>query len=88
MLNRNFLSFCVAIYFVFFATIAHAQLPQISSGLSYLSSSQNTEGFWATDASLVETYAATVSAVESMELLNHNQQQTSTSDMEVCRVAT
>ena len=69
MLNRN-LSLCAAVYFVLFVSIAHAQLPQISSGLNYLSSSQNTEGAWSTDSSVVDTTAATVSALESMKLLN------------------
>ncbi len=53
-----------------FSTTAHAQLPQISSGLSYLSSSQNPDGTWGAGTSLVETTATTISALETLKLLN------------------
>lgn len=53
-----------------FATVSHAQLPQVSRGLSYLTSSQNSDGTWGAGTSLVETTATTVSALETLKLLN------------------
>jgi large repetitive protein len=70
MFSRNSIIFCAAFCLVFFATIAHAQLPQISTGLSYLSASQNADGTWQTGTAQVETTAATVSVLETLKLLN------------------
>jgi large repetitive protein len=57
------------LYLVFFATIAHAQPHQVSSGLSYLATSQNPDGTWNTSTQ-VETTEATVSVLESLKTLN------------------
>lgn len=70
MFRRNLIIICAALYLVVFAAVAHAQLPQISSGLGYLDSSQNPDGTWTTSASQVETTAATVSVLETLKLLN------------------
>ena len=56
---------CIVLY----AAIADAQLPQISSGLSYLASSQNTDGTWNTASSEVEITAATMSVIDTLKLL-------------------
>jgi len=53
-----------------FVTSVHAQLPQISSGLSHLTSSQNLDGSWGSGASLVETTATIISVLETLKLLN------------------
>ncbi|ACM21808.1 alpha-2-macroglobulin domain protein [Geotalea daltonii FRC-32] len=68
MLNRN-LIIIVAIVFNL-ATFAHAQLPQIAGGLTFLTASQNPDGTWNTSTSEVETTAATVSVLETLKLLN------------------
>jgi hypothetical protein len=47
-----------------------AQSPQITNGLGYLTSSQNPDGAWTSATTLVETTAATVSALETLKLLN------------------
>jgi len=47
-----------------------AQSPQITNGLGYLTSSQSPDGTWASSTALVETTAATVSALEALKLLN------------------
>ena len=69
MLNNYVRIVCIALYLILSAGIAHAQLPQISSGLSYLTSSQNADGTWHTDTSEVETTAATVSVIDTLKLL-------------------
>ncbi len=53
-----------------FTMAAHAQLPQIASGLGYLSASQNPDGTWETSTTPVETTAVTVGALETLKLLN------------------
>lgn len=70
MFRRNVTIICAVLCLVAFAAIAHAQLPQISSGLSYLSSSQNPDGTWQSSTAQVETTAATVSVLETLKLLN------------------
>ncbi len=55
-------------------TMARAQLPQISNGLSYLASSQNQDGTWNADTSIVETTAAAVSVLDTLKLLNQGKQ--------------
>ncbi len=70
MFKRNLIIISAAMYFLVFAAIAQAQLPQISTGLSYLTSSQNPDGTWNTSTSQVETTAATVSVLETLKLLN------------------
>ncbi len=52
------------------ASPVYADLPQISTGLSYLSSTQNPDGTWQTVTAQVETTAATVSVLETLKLLN------------------
>lgn len=52
------------------ASPLHAQLPQVTSGLSYLTSSQNSDGTWGAGTSLVEMTATTVSVLETLKLLN------------------
>jgi len=52
-----------------FTTAAHAQLPQISNGLSYLSSVQNPDGTWQNETTTVETTTATVTVLETIKLL-------------------
>ena len=70
MLDHYVKIVCVALYLVISTAIAHAELPQISSGLSYLTASQNTDGTWHTGASEVETTAATISVLDTLKLLN------------------
>lgn len=70
MFRRNLFIICAALYLVVFTAIAQAQLPQISTGLSYLTSSQNSDGTWATGAISAEITAATVSTLETLKLLN------------------
>lgn len=70
MFRRNLIIICIALYFVIFAAIAQAQLPQIQSGLNYLTSSPKPDGTWATSTTQVETTAATASALESLKILN------------------
>ena len=53
-----------------FSSAVHAQLPQISNGLSYLTATQSANGTWGVSTSLVETTATTVSALETLKLLN------------------
>ena len=70
MFKRSLLIICAALYLVSFTVLAHAQLPQISSGLNYLTSSQNQDGTWATSAIPAEITAATASTLEILKLLN------------------
>ena len=70
MLKRNFIATFAALYIVVFAAIANAQLTQISSGLSYLASSQNPNGTWESSSTKVEITSATVSVIETLKLLN------------------
>lgn len=70
MFRRNLIITCVVMCLAIFSVTAQAQLPQISSGLNYLTSSQNPDGTWATDTAEVETTAATVSVLETLKLLN------------------
>jgi hypothetical protein len=69
MLKRILILTCAVLNLVVFVTISHAQLSQVSTGLNYLNSSQNTDGTWQTDTAQVETTAATVSVLETMKLL-------------------
>ncbi|MDD2852635.1 MAG: carboxypeptidase-like regulatory domain-containing protein [Desulfuromonadaceae bacterium] len=70
MFKRSLLIICAALYLFIFAPLAHAQLPQMTSGLSYLTSSQNPDGTWDTGTSQAETTAATISVLETLKLLN------------------
>jgi len=54
----------------FFAVSAHAQLPQTSSGLNYLLTSQNADGTWQTNNALADSTAATASVLDTLKLLN------------------
>lgn len=70
MFRRDLIIICAALYLFIFAAFAQAQLPQITSGLNYLISSQNPDGTWSTSTAQVETTAATVSTLETLKLLN------------------
>lgn len=70
MFRRNLIIICVALYLVVFAAIAQAQLPQIQSGLNYLSLSQNTDGTWGSAASTVEITSFTVAGIDALKSLN------------------
>ncbi len=70
MSHRKLIAWIIVLLAILITAPVHAQLPQISSGLSYLSSTQNTDGTWATVTSPVETTAATVSTLETLKLLN------------------
>lgn len=71
MLNRvHILIFNILMLLVVTASTIHAQLPQITNGLSYLSSSQNHDGAWQTTTSPVESYATTTTVLETLRLLN------------------
>ncbi len=70
MHSRQLLILIVMFCSLIFAMAAHAQLPQISSGLSYLTAAQNPDGTWETSTSPVETTVVTVSALETLKLLN------------------
>ncbi|PNU20357.1 hypothetical protein C2E25_08005 [Geothermobacter hydrogeniphilus] len=58
--------FCLVIL----ANNAQAQLPQIATGLAYLTSAQSPNGNWDSTNSQVETTVATTAALESLKLLN------------------
>lgn len=71
MLSRfHILVFNLLLLLIITASPLHAQLPQVSSGLSYLVSSQNPDGSWETIASLAEKTTTTVTALETLKLLN------------------
>lgn len=70
MLRRNLIIICAALYLAVFAAIAQAQLPQITSGLNYLTSSQNSDGTWATTTAQAETTVTTITVLETLKLLN------------------
>lgn len=72
VISRKLVSLCTAVFVVFFVAIAHAQLPQVTSGLTYLSSSQSADGTWSNGSSSVDTTAATVTALDSLKLLNQS----------------
>lgn len=69
MLRRHFIIICALLYLLVFAAIAHAQLPQIQSGISYLTSSQNSDGRWGSSMQF-ETVTTTVTALETLKTLN------------------
>ena len=58
------------LYSILAVSPLHAQLPQIQSGVSYLTSSQNPDGTWGNNASLNETTAVTVAGIETLKILN------------------
>lgn len=60
---------------ILLSTTVFAQSPQITSGLNYLTSTQNPDGSWGDDLSTTEILPATVSVIETLQVLN----QTSTS---------
>lgn len=67
---RQMMRLLLAVICLLYTSVSHAQLPQISTGLSYLSSSQNPDGTWQIGSAQVETTAATVSVLETLKLLN------------------
>lgn len=69
MFSRRLLIICISILLAI-TTTAHAQPPQITSSLSYLSSSQNPDGTWQANTSLVESNATTTTVLETLRLLN------------------
>jgi large repetitive protein len=70
MNKKYFVIIGILFFLSLYIAPAYAQLPQISSGLGYLSSSQNPDGTWQTDTTSVETTAATVTVLETLKLLN------------------
>ena len=72
VVNRRFISFCAGVCTVIFVAVAHAQLPHVTSGLTYLASSQNADGTWSNGASTVDATAATVAALDILKLLNES----------------
>ena len=67
---KNSIIIAVLLAFSLLSSPAYAQLPHISNGLSYLTSTQNLDGSWDNSTSVVDTTAATVSVLESLKLLN------------------
>ncbi|MBJ6751474.1 hypothetical protein [Geomonas anaerohicana] len=72
MARRNFFSFCAGICVFLLVSVAHAQLPQVASGVSYLASSQSVDGTWSNGSSMVDATAATVTALDTLKLLNES----------------
>jgi subtilase family serine protease len=70
MLRQAMRLVVVLICCIYFHSIAHAQLPQISSGLTYLTSSQNTDGTWDSGTTAVDGATATGTVLEALKLLN------------------
>jgi large repetitive protein len=71
MLSRlSTLVLYVALFVVVSVAPAFAQLPQITPGLTYLNTLQNSDGTWGSSTSLVETTNATVTAVEALKSLS------------------
>ncbi len=54
---------------------AFAQTPEITNGLSYLTSSQNPDGSWGDDTSSTEPLPATTSVIETLQILNETSSQ-------------
>ncbi|MEW6054879.1 MAG: CARDB domain-containing protein [Nitrospirota bacterium] len=64
-----------AILFLFlshflFITSVFAQPPEITNGLNYLTSTQNTDGSWGSDITNTELLPSTVSIIETLQILN------------------
>ncbi|MGB9082097.1 MAG: carboxypeptidase regulatory-like domain-containing protein, partial [Desulfuromonadaceae bacterium] len=72
MSNRKLIVWIIVLLAILITAPVHAQLPQISTGLNYLTSSQNPDGTWATSSAETETTAATVSVLETLKLLNQS----------------
>lgn len=70
MFLRKFLFLAALLVLAFTTSPAFADLPQVSGGLSYLTLSQGPDGNWAAASSLVESTAATATALESLRQLN------------------
>jgi squalene cyclase len=49
---------------------ASAQAPEITNGLSYLTSSQNPDGFWGYETTSIEIIPSTVSVIETLQILD------------------
>ena len=62
-----FLSFIFQ--FIFISTV-FAQSMQITKGLSYLTSTQNSDGSWGNDSTDTELLPSTVSVIETLQVLN------------------
>lgn len=70
-MHRRRLMIILAVFCsLFFTMAAHAQLPQISSGLNYLTSSQNPDSTWGSSTSVQETTATTVAGIDTLKTLN------------------
>lgn len=67
---RQTIRLLLAVICLLCTSVSYAQLPQISSGLGYLTSTQNADGTWQNSTTQVETTAATVSVLETLKLLN------------------
>ncbi len=67
---RQTIRLILAVICLLYTSASYAQLPQISNGLGYLSSSQNPDGTWQNGTTQVETTAATFTVLKTLKLLN------------------
>ncbi|WP_026842895.1 prenyltransferase/squalene oxidase repeat-containing protein [Citrifermentans bremense] len=72
MFKGKFVSCCLCVAAFLFVAVAHAQVPQVATGLTYLSSSQNADGTWSNSTSTVDATVATVAALDTLKLLNES----------------
>lgn len=62
--------YLTCIFLLFFSAPTSAQSPQITNGMNYLLATQNPDGSWGGDASSVDILPATVSVIETLQVLN------------------
>lgn len=55
-----------------FLPSAFAQTPEITNGLTYLNTTQNIDGSWGDDTSLMEKLPSTVTVIETLRILNRS----------------
>jgi len=68
--STSFLVLTFSLFFTFLlVSTASAQTPEITNGLAYLTSTQNLDGSWGDDASGTDILPATVSAIETLQVL-------------------
>ena len=69
-LTKNTFIIMTFILSLMVVSIASAQTPEITNGLNYLTSTQNPDGSWGDDTSSVEVLPATVSVMETLQVLD------------------
>lgn len=69
-MNRRSIFFCLILSMFLISSTGSAHISEITNGLSYLTSTQNPDGSWGNYITTTEILPATVSAIETLQVLN------------------